>query len=57
MVGDLAVVEASLRARRSSKERMLARFWPASLGWARVRWIGRWLPGRDRGTAIGRHGG
>jgi hypothetical protein len=47
--GDLATELANLRAglglRRSPRERMRARYWPASLNWSRLRWIGRWLPG------------
>jgi hypothetical protein len=45
LVADLAQVRAGLGLRRSPRERMRARFWPASLDWSRARWIGRWLPG------------
>jgi transglutaminase-like putative cysteine protease len=47
LTSDLAQVRAGLGARRSPRERMRARFWPASLNWSRARWIGRWLPGSD----------
>jgi transglutaminase-like putative cysteine protease len=46
---DLAAVEAGLRSRRSGRERLQARFWPASLGWSRVPFIGQWLPGSGGG--------
>jgi hypothetical protein len=42
---ELAAVRDGLGARRSPRERMRARLWPASLEWSRVRWVGRWLPG------------
>lgn len=45
LVHDLSAVEAGLRSRRSSRERLRATFWPASLGWSRVALIGPWLPG------------
>jgi hypothetical protein len=41
----LAAVQAELRSRRTTAQRLRARFWPASLRWSRVRWVGRWLPG------------
>ena len=49
-------VQAQLRSRRTTGQRLRATFWPASLGWSRVRWIGRWLPGADRLTAVSRVG-
>lgn len=45
LVAQLAQVRSGLGRRRSPRERMRARFWPASLNWSRARWIGRWLPG------------
>jgi transglutaminase-like putative cysteine protease len=48
LAGDLAQVRAGLGMRRSPRERMKARFWPASLDWSRLRWIGRWLPGSSQ---------
>jgi hypothetical protein len=45
LTAELAAVRDGLGARRSPRERMRARFWPASLDWSHVRWVGRWLPG------------
>ena len=45
LVDGLAQVRAGLGRRRSPRERMRARWWPASLNWSRVPVIGRWLPG------------
>jgi len=45
LAGELANLRTGLGLRRSPRERMRARFWPASLNWSRLRWIGRWLPG------------
>ena len=42
---EFTAVRAGLGQRRSPRERMRARFWPASLNWSRARGIGRWLPG------------
>jgi hypothetical protein len=50
LVAELEKVRAGLGQRRSPRERMRARFWPASLSWSRVPVIGRWLPG-DRDAA------
>lgn len=39
---------AGLGMRRSPRERLRARFWPASLGWSGARGVGRWLPGTQK---------
>jgi hypothetical protein len=49
LVRDLGEVESGLRSRRSGRERMRARFWPASLDWTRTPVVGRWLPGQTSG--------
>jgi hypothetical protein len=49
LVDDLEQVRAGLGRRRSPRERMRARLWPASLHWARVPVLGRWLPGDQNG--------
>lgn len=45
LVDELIAVQRGLMARRSTRQRILARLWPASLAWSRVPVIGRWLPG------------
>jgi hypothetical protein len=45
LAGELVNLRTGLGLRRSPRERMRAWFWPASLNWSRLRWIGRWLPG------------
>ena len=45
LVDELNAVQRGLMARRSPRQRALARLWPASLAWSGVPLIGRWLPG------------
>lgn len=45
LAADLEAVRAGLGERRSPRERMRARFWPASLNWSRMPVLGRCLPG------------
>ena len=48
LVEELEAVQRGLMARRSTRQRVLARLWPASLAWSGVPLIGRWLPGGGR---------
>jgi transglutaminase-like putative cysteine protease len=50
LASELDELRAGLGLRRSPRERMRARYWPASLNWSRLRWVGRWLPGTDTTT-------
>jgi transglutaminase-like putative cysteine protease len=45
LVAELSTVQRGLMARRSTRQRVLARLWPASLAWSGVPVLGRWLPG------------
>jgi hypothetical protein len=54
LVDELNAVQRGLMARRSPRQRALARLWPASLAWSGVPLIGRWLPGGLRRESSGR---
>lgn len=54
LVDELIAVQRGLTARRSPRQRVLARLWPASLAWSGVPVIGRWLPG-GADTSARRH--
>ncbi|MGH8862466.1 MAG: transglutaminase TgpA family protein, partial [Jatrophihabitantaceae bacterium] len=47
LADELEIVRRGLGARRSPRERLRARFWPASLNWSQLPVLGRWLPGED----------
>ena len=51
LVEELEAVQRGLMARRSTRQRVLARLWPASLAWSGVPVIGRWLPGGGRDSS------
>lgn len=54
LVEELIAVQRGMTARRSTRQRVLARLWPASLAWSGVPVIGRWLPG-GADTSARRH--